>query len=79
MTKVFTPDKEPLVCYRMGVLKGRTADIVGVVERVLGVGCLIGVAVTVGVALEGAQVLVTLNLRAYVIYMMSASPCQPDD
>ena len=40
----------------------RTADVVGVVQRVLRVGLLVGRADAVGVALELAQELVLLNL-----------------
>ena len=40
----------------------RTADVQGVVKGVEGVGLLVGRAEAVDVALEGAQVLVALNL-----------------
>jgi hypothetical protein len=49
----------PQVCNSLGA---RTSDVQGVVERVKGVGLLVGRAEAVDVALEGAQVLVALDL-----------------
>jgi hypothetical protein len=44
------------------MVRALTADIEGVVEGVGGGGLLIRRAVAVGVALEGAQTLIALNL-----------------